>query len=141
MIRPLAKVSARVRDIRFLRYLAASVGALGIDVGTFLACLALGMAAGLASAIGYSLGIIAHWLFSSRAVFQGSLAVTGRARMLQKLLFVVSTLAGLALTTLIVTAADRAGFDPRPAKMVAIAASFLLTYIVRSQIVFKDAGR
>ncbi|OBV11074.1 GtrA family protein [Erythrobacter dokdonensis] len=138
MIRPLSRLALRLADIRFLRYLAASVGALAVDVSVFFACLALGVAAGPASALGYSLGVVAHWLMSSRAVFHQGVAAQGRERTMQKVLFVVSALAGLALTTLIVTLADRAGIDPRLAKLPAIIASFALTYILRAMVVFRE---
>lgn len=141
MIRPLVGLAARISDIRLARYLAASVGALAVDVGAFLGLMALGMAAGPASAAGYSLGIAAHWLLSSRAVFSDTVAERGRGRTVQKGLFVISALAGLALTTAIVTMADRAGIDPRLAKLAAIAASFTLTYILRARVVFKDSDR
>jgi putative flippase GtrA len=137
MIRPLGDLAARLCDIRLARYLAASVGALAVDVGGFLGLLALGMAAGPASAIGYSLGIAAHWLMSSRAVFSDAVALRGRERTVQKGLFVISALAGLALTTAIVMLADRAGIDPRLAKLVAIVASFALTYLLRARMVFR----
>ena len=97
-------------------------------------------AAGPASALGYSLGILAHWLISSRAVFQDGLAADGRARAVQKTLFVISALAGLALTTLIVTLADGAGIDPRLAKLAAIVVSFQTTYLLRRHIVFRAAA-
>lgn len=137
MIRPLAGLAARISDIRLARYLAASIGALAVDMASFLALLAAGMAAGPASALGYSLGIAAHWLLSSRAVFSDALAARGRGRAVQKTLFVISALAGLALTTAIVTLGARAGFDPRLAKLVAIAASFALTYVLRARVVFR----
>ena len=140
MIRPLAALALRLSDIRFLRYFGASVGALAVDVSAFFAALALGMAAGPASALGYSLGILAHWLISSRAVFHDGVAAAGRQRTVQKAFFVLSARAGLALTTLIVTLADRAGIDPRAAKLVAIVASFALTYALRAQIVFKPSS-
>lgn len=141
MIRALAALALRLSDIRFLRYFGASMAALAVDVSAFFAALALEVAPGPASALGYSLGIAAHWLISSRAVFHDGVAETGHQLMVQKTLFVVSALAGLALTTLIVTAANRAGFDPRLAKLVAIVASFVLTYILRAQIVFRSAAR
>lgn len=141
MNRPLAALALRLSDIRFLRYFGASVGALAVDVSAFFAALALGMAAGLASALGYSLGILAHWLISSRAVFHDGVASAGRERTVQKAFFVLSALAGLALTTLIVTLADRSGIDPRAAKLVAIIASFALTYALRARIVFKPSVR
>ena len=74
-----ASILSKLRDIRFVRYVLASVGALAVDVGSFLALLAIGVMAAPASAIGYSLGILAHWLMSSRAVFVGDVAERGAA--------------------------------------------------------------
>ncbi len=134
---PLASILTKLRDIRFVRYVLASVGALAVDVGSFLALLSAGVHAAPASAIGYSLGILAHWLMSSRAVFQDSVAEGGMARTRQKALFVISALVGLALTTAIVGAADWAGIDPRIAKGVAIVVAFTVTWLLRSKIVFR----
>ena len=128
---------ARLRDVRFLRYLAASVGALAVDFGSFLAFLSLGLAAAASSALGYAFGIVAHWLLSSRTVFVGDVAAQGAERTRQKALFVGSALVGLGLTTAIVGAGDIAGFDPRVAKLGAIGVSFLATWLMRSQIVFR----
>ncbi|GAA4047990.1 GtrA family protein [Erythrobacter jejuensis] len=127
----------RMRDVVLVRYLLASVGALAVDVGSFLAFLSAGIPAVLASGIGYTLGILAHWLLSSRTVFNGRVAERGAERTKQKALFVGSALAGLALTTAIVGAADVSGFDPRIAKLVAIGASFALTWLLRSRVVFR----
>ena len=127
----------KLRDIRFIRYILASVGALAVDVGVFLALLSVGVMAAVASAIGYSFGILAHWLMSSRAVFQDTVAEGGMARTRQKALFVISALVGLGLTTLIVGAGDYAGGDPRLAKVLAIAVSFFATWLIRSRIVFR----
>jgi putative flippase GtrA len=141
MIRPLAALMLRLSDIRFLRYFGASLAALAVDVSAFFAALAIGLAAGPASALGYSLGILAHWLISSRAVFTDGVAACGRERTVQKLMFVLSALAGLALTTLIVMLADRSGIDPRLAKLPAIIASFALTYLLRATVVFGGKAR
>lgn len=130
----------KFRDIRFVRYIGASVGALAVDFGSFLALLALGVLAAPASAIGYTLGILAHWLLSSRAVFQDTVAEGGVERTKQKALFVVSALVGLGLTTAIVGAADMTGADPRLAKLVAIVVSFAATWLLRSKIVFRSTG-
>lgn len=127
----------RLIDTRLVRYLLASVGALAVDMGTFLALLSLGMWAAGASAVGYCLGIGAHWLMSSRAVFVGNVAERGMARTRQKALFVISALVGLGLTTAIVWAGDASGFDPRLAKLVAIAVSFAATWLLRSRVVFR----
>lgn len=131
----------KIRDIRFVRYIGASVGALAVDVGSFLALMALGMLAAPASAIGYTMGILAHWLLSSRTVFQDSVAERGMARTRQKALFVISAFVGLGLTTAIVGGADVAGLDPRFAKLVAIVISFAATWLLRSHIVFRGETR
>lgn len=127
----------KLRDIRLLRYLLASIGALAVDMGSFLALLALGMLAAPASALAYAAGIVAHWLLSSRTVFTDSVAERGRERTRQKALFVVSALVGLALTTAIVGTGDFIGVDPRLAKLVAIVVSFTATWVLRNKIVFR----
>ena len=133
----MSALAAKLRDARFVRYILASVGALAVDVGVFLALLSFGMLAAAASAVGYTAGILAHWLMSSRAVFQDTVADRGAARTRQKALFVISALVGLALTTLIVGAGDFAGGDPRIAKVIAIGVSFAATWLLRSRIVFR----
>ncbi len=133
----MSAVFMRMIDTRLVRYLLASIGALAVDVGTFLALLSLGIWAAGASAIGYCLGIVAHWLLSSRAVFIGTVAERGAGRTRQKALFVISALLGLGLTTAIVWAGDASGFDPRLAKLLAIAVSFTATWILRSRVVFR----
>ncbi len=127
----------RLRRIVLLRYLLASVGALAVDMGSFLALLALGVMPVLASAAGYSLGIVAHWLLSSRAVFADSVSAERVQRTRQKALFVGSALIGLALTTIIVGAGTAAGIDSRLSKIVAIGASFSVTWLLRKRVVFQ----
>lgn len=127
----------RLTDIVFLRYIAASAFALGVDIGSFLAFLAFGVPAAAAAAAGYSLGIGAHWIVSSRAVFTAGVAERGPERTRQKAMFVVSALLGLGLTTAIVGLGGQAGLDPRLAKLIAIGASFTLTWLMREKIVFR----
>ena len=132
-----SSVIARLRDFQLARYLLASVGALAVDVGAFLGLMAMGVAPAPASAIGYSLGILAHWLLSSRTVFQETVASGGAARTRQKALFVISAFIGLGLTTAIVGVGDWVGIDPRLAKAAAIIVSFTATWLIRSRIVFR----
>ena len=139
-VHQLTALLLKLRDIRLLRYLLASVGALAVDVGVFLILLSALAPAALASAIGYSAGILAHWILSSRTVFTDTVAERGHERTKQKALFVVSALAGLALTTAIVGTADFYAIDPRPAKLVAIVASFTMTWLLRSRVVFRAAS-
>lgn len=134
-------ILTRLRDVRFVRYMLASVGALAVDFGSFLVMLSLGVMATGASALSYSLGILAHWLLSSRTVFHDTVAERGIERTKQKVMFVISALMGLALTTGIVGGAVIAGFDPRLAKLAAVVASFMLTWLLRSKIVFRDRAR
>lgn len=127
----------RAADLVLIRYLFASVLALGVDVGTFVALLHGGFAPTAAATAGYSLGIVGHWLLSSRAVFTEGVAQRGPQRTRQKALFVLSALAGLGVTTLIVAAAGPLHIDPRLAKMVAIGVSFTLTWLLRRAVIFR----
>jgi putative flippase GtrA len=127
----------RLRQFTLLRYAIASLGALAIDYGSFLALLDIKVQPAPASALGYMLGIIAHWLLSSRKVFADQIAPAGRARTRQKALFLFSALVGLALTTLIVGLATRIGVDPRIAKLFAIVTSFTATWLLRQRVVFR----
>lgn len=127
----------KIADVRLVRYVLASIGALAVDVGSFLALLSLAVPAAAASAFGYALGIVAHWLLSSRAVFADTVAERGRERTKQKALFVVSAMIGLGLTTAIVGLADLGGVDPRLAKLVAIVVSFTVTWMLRNKVVFR----
>ncbi|GHC85350.1 GtrA family protein [Novosphingobium pokkalii] len=127
----------RLGQLTLVRYVLASVGALAVDMGSFLALLALGVPAMAASALGYALGIVAHWLLSSRAVFAETVAASGPARRRQQALFVGSALVGLAITTLVVGGLVRLGLDPRGAKVLAIGLSFAATWVLRKQVVFR----
>lgn len=125
-----------LRHGTFPKYLIASVLALAVDMGSFLILLAVGCAAAPASAAAYALGIVAHWLLSSRTVFSVGVAQRGPARTRQKALFVISALVGLALTTAIVGMGGVFGIDPRLSKLVAVGASFIVTWFLRNRIVF-----
>ena len=130
----------RATDSVFLRYIAASAAALGVDMGLFLGLLALGLPAAAAAAAGYTLGILAHWLLSSRAVFAEGVAAHGPERSRQKALFVGSAFLGLAVTTAIVGTGTALGVDPRLAKLAAIGASFTLTWLLRERVIFRAAA-
>ena len=134
----MSEVISRLQRIRLLRYGFASVAALAVDMGLFLALLAFAVPAAMGSAIAYSVGILTHWLISSRAVFSDSVAQRGPERTRQKALFVGSALVGLALTTAIVGLGEIAGIDPRLAKLVAIVVSFAVTWLLRSRVVFRS---
>lgn len=121
----------------FARYFASSGVALGADSTLFFGLVAIGAPAGPASAVGYSFGIVVHWLVASRAVFVGDLAEQGPARTRQKMLFVLSALAGLAVTTGIVSAGVALSLNLALSKAVAIALSFTTNWLIRRWIVFR----
>lgn len=127
----------RLRRAMILRYVLASVGALAVDMGAFLALLALGVMPVMASTLGYTLGIVAHWLLSSRAVFTDSVSDERGVRNRQKALFVGSALVGLALTAVIVGMGSALGLDSRVAKIFAVGASFVATWLLRKRVVFR----
>ena len=127
----------RLRQVTLLRYALSSIGALAVDLGTFLALLHAGLPAAAASVVGYAVGIAVHWLLSSRAGFTEQVASTGPARARQKALFVASALIGLALTALVVGVLTGSGIDPRAAKLTAIVVSFAVTWLLRQRIVFR----
>ncbi len=122
-----------------LRYVAASVVALAVDMGIFFALLVLLVPAASASAVGYSAGVLTHWLLSSRIVFVGNVARRGPQRTKQKAMFVVSAVVGLAVTIAIVTIASFAALDPWVAKLVAVVVAFAITWLMRNKIVFGPA--
>jgi putative flippase GtrA len=122
-------------------YLLASVVALAVDLCSFFLLLETGTPAGLCAAIAYTLGIVVHWILLSRSVFQAGTHAAGRARTVQKVVFLVSTWGGLALTTGIVSTADALGADVRLSKGVAVVFSFLLNYFIRKHYVFTAAKR
>lgn len=128
-------------EARFVRYVVASILGTMVDLGSFLLLYAMGMLAGLAAAIGYASGTLMHWLISSRFVFPDRLSKPGIKRGGQQILFVISAMLGLGLTTLIVSMADATGSDPRIAKLIAMGVSFLTVWLVRLTIVFRKAAQ
>jgi len=126
-----------VRKGTFPKYLIASIIALGVDLGSFLVLLEMGTQPAAASASAYMLGIVAHWLLSSRTVFAAGVADRGPERTMQKAMFVISALVGLAITTAIVGAGHAAGIDPRLAKLAAVGVSFIVTWLLRERVVFR----
>ena len=123
-------------DQIYLRYIAASAISLGVDFAIFMLALSAGVPPAPAAAIGYIVGILCHWLISSRMVFIGQIAQSTAARRQQQALFVLSALVGLGITTGIVGLGTRYGLDPRIAKGIAIVVSFQATYVLRKRVVF-----
>lgn len=132
-----ARVMSLVVSATFGRYLLTSVFSLGCDLCLFVLFLNGGMAPMAASAAGYMAGIVVHWLFSTRFVFDAGMVSQGLVRIRQKGLFMGTALLGLAITAAIVGWGAGLGLDPRIAKLVAIAVSFQATYMARRVIIFR----
>ena len=128
---------ARFRRWTYVRYIVASVVALATDIALYMGALHAGILPAAAAVLGYSAGIVVHWLLSSRVVFGQQGGGFARARDQQRILFLASALVGLALTALIVGVMTRLGLDPRLAKLIAIAVSFQATYMLRKEVVFR----
>lgn len=132
-------LASRLRSNVFLRYVVVSVGALAADMILFLLLLAAGLPGVAASALGYSVGILVHWILSSRKVFADRVSEKGSAaRTQQKAMFLFSALLGLMLTIAIVGAGAMMGIDARIAKVAAIIISFMLTYLLRNIVIFRS---
>lgn len=135
------KLANQLRGNVFLRYVAVSVCALATDMTVFLLLLGTGMPGTAASAVGYSVGIFAHWILSSRKVFHDRVSEKGTvARTQQKAMFLASALIGLVLTITVVAAGTALGMDPRIAKVAAIATAFVLTYLLRNVVIFRQTS-
>lgn len=120
----------------FSRYLVASIIALAFDMASFSTLITLGQSPTLASAMGYCVGIIIHWLVSAEIVFPGKTR-EGAALAWQRVLFAGSAMLGLAITVATVTVLARVGVHPVPAKGVAIVISFFAVYAARKWGVFR----
>ena len=120
----------------YLRYVGVSAVAFAVDFSLFMAALSIGVAPASAAAIGYLLGVFAHWVLSSRLVFATQVSDVAAVRWQQQAMFVASAFVGLAITMAIVGIGSRFGYDPRLAKLVAIGVSFQATYLLRKKVVF-----
>jgi len=127
---------AMLNRFSITRYLLASIVSLAFDVALFMVLVTLSVGAGIASAIGYSVGIIVHWLISSSFVFPGKKR-EGAALQFQRLGFIATALLGLAITVGIVEWMTALGSLPVVAKGAAIFVSFFAVYITRRFGVFR----
>jgi putative flippase GtrA len=122
--------------LTLIRYVLASGLALAVDMSTVLLALRSGVNPVGAAAVGYVVGLAAHWFMSSRVVFAGRLAERGLLRIQQQGLFIGSALVGLSITMAVVGIGIMLGVEPRIAKLIAVGISFQVTYLLRRTIVF-----
>lgn len=136
MDRALASARSVWQQFTLTRYLAASVIALAFDLAVFGMGISLSFDPALASAIGYSVGIVVHWLVSAQYVFIGKRR-DGAALQLQRALFAGSALVGLGITVGVVALASAGGAPAMAAKGAAVAISFFAVYALRKWGVFR----
>ncbi|NCN85348.1 MAG: GtrA family protein [Sphingomonadales bacterium] len=118
------------------RYLLASIVSLAFDVSLFMVLVAFLVDPGWASALGYSVGIVVHWLISSSFVFPGK-SRQGGALQLQRLGFVGTAILGLGITVAMVSWLTELQFSPVVAKGSAVFVSFFVVYLTRKFGVFR----
>lgn len=121
--------------LQALAYLVVSALALACDTGTYLVVAVLGLSAAKAGAIGYLLGLGVHYGLSRTFVFDARATNKPEAQLFLE--FAASGLLGLALTvTVIATTVDILGLALLPAKVAAIAISFVSVFLIRRFVVF-----
>lgn len=136
MERAIASVRLLWQQFTLARYLAASVIALAFDVVLFAMAVTLGIDPAIASAFGYCVGIVVHWLVSAQYVFVGK-RQAGTALKLQRAFFAGSAFVGLAITVGVVALLSNAGVAVGTAKATAVAFSFFAVYALRKWGVFR----
>lgn len=121
--------------LMFARYLLASICALSSDFIVFLALDHGGAASMIAALGGYAVGLIIHWIISTRFVFDLYGGPTHR----QRIGFVASAAVGMGLTMALVGALSAVGVIPAIAKLASVPASFLSVYAIRKYGIFSRA--
>lgn len=118
------------------RYFGASLAATLLDIALFQLWIGHGAAAGIAAAIGYTSGLLLHYLLS-RLAFASTRR--GTAQIGELAGFVTTGVFGLALTTLGVQALVLTGAPPLLAKFAMIPVNFCALYLLRRRLVFQRA--
>jgi putative flippase GtrA len=124
------------RMAEFVRYFAASAGALGVDTGLYRLGLQAGIAYQWAALIGFCAGAVVAYVASVAWVFE---ARTLRHAKLEFVLFVAIGVAGLLLTeALLWLQVERWGLPPFWGKAGAAGVVFIFNFVVRKTLLFGD---
>lgn len=116
------------------RYGGVSTLALGLDILVFRMLInALGVP--IASVIGYSIGLVLHFVLSRRFVFDCSRSEKPQIRLFGE--FAVSGLIGICITWIITSVATNVfGLGPMISKGLAIGPTFIAVFLLRRTFVF-----
>jgi putative flippase GtrA len=118
------------------RYVLVSAAALAVDALITLNLTWSGFTPSLSAAAGYIVGLTLHWVLSTRFVFAAELGADRGARARQAALFILSGLAGLAVTVATFSTAVAFGIAASVAKALAVAISFCIVYLIRRHVIF-----
>lgn len=120
---------------QFFRYLSVSIVALFIDVAMlYVLAVRIVISAPLAGALAYATGLVAHYALATSHVF--GFRRYAANRFAEFTLYAFSGLCGLCVTFLVLWGGNGVGFPLWASKAVAIAASFIFTYVVRRWYLF-----
>ena len=132
-LRPIARLMPELSY-----YSIVSAVALAVDLIIFTALTRGGMRAAAAGLVGYSVGLVLHYILSLRFVFETKGSDKSSYRRFIE--FVVSGLIGLAITWLIIgVATEWLHLPALIGKVCAVGISFFVVFLLRRGIVF--AGR
>ena len=126
----------RILRSDLVRYFAASLLALAVDLATLSACLRLlGLGLAWSATIGFVAGAVVAYLASIRWVFRARSFAD--APLLEFLAFVAIGIAGLGVTQLVLwLGVTRMGLLPELVKLGAAGATFAFNYLARKSLLF-----
>lgn len=124
-----------------LRYFAASLIALAVDLGTLSLCLrGLQLSLGWSASIGFAAGALVAYLLSIRWVFRQR--AFGDAPKVEFLAFVGIGIAGLGITQLLLwVGVFKLELLPELVKLAAAVVTFAFNYLVRKTLLFAASSR
>jgi putative flippase GtrA len=121
------------------RYVAVSAVALLIDVAALAALVAVAsLPAAWATALGYGVGLLAHYALSVHFVF--AFRRLAERRTAELAIYFAAGVAGAALSAAVVHYAVAAGATLVAAKALAVAAAFATVFALRKALLFSDKG-
>lgn len=132
-----AQIMTRVPVLeQLVRYAFVSAVALGLDFAVFLILNhAAVISAAAAGAVGYTMGLLLHYVLSVRLVFDPNCSLKTRRRLFTE--FVISGLFGIGTTWAVIHLATNVfAMGSVSAKGVAVLVSFLAVFAIRRSIIF-----
>ncbi len=134
-LRPIARLMPELSY-----YTIVSAVALSVDLILFTGLTRSGMRAAAAGLVGYSVGLVLHYILSVRFVFETNGSDKSNVRRFTE--FVASGLIGLAITWLIIgVATEWLHLPALIGKVGAVGTSFIVVFMLRRGIVFARSRR